>query len=209
MILAAWMVTGFTVASVYAIGMLRGRRSRYHRYGLLIPLTAASVAAPIQIGVGDWIANVVADTQPVKLAAMEAQTETQTGAPLSLGGIYIDGELKGAIEIPNGLSLLVTHDPNSEVIGLESVPEDLRPPVNIVHLSYDTMVGIGFALLGLSAWFWWSWWRKREIPQTSWFLRAVGVSGLAAWWRCRPGGSPPRWAGNPGSCTRSSSRATP
>ena len=63
--------------------------------------------------------------------------------PLSLGGIYFDDELHYALEIPWGLSLLVTHDPNGEVIGLESVPPDLRPPVNVVHLAYNVMVGLG------------------------------------------------------------------
>jgi cytochrome d ubiquinol oxidase subunit I len=180
MILAAIMVTGFSVAAVYAVGMLRGRRDRYHRMGLLVPLTVAAIAAPIQIGVGDWIANSVADHQPVKLAALEAHYETGTGVPLSVGGIYLDNELKYAIKIPYGLSLLVTHDPNGEVIGLDSVSEDDRPPVNIVHLSYDAMVGLGSALLLLALWFGFVWWRRRDIPKTKWFLRAVAVSGVGA-----------------------------
>ena len=124
-------------------------RDRYHRFGLLIPLTVAAIVTPIQIGVGDWIANIVAENQPVKLAAMEGLYETQSAVPLSLGGIYYDDELHYALEIPWGLSLLVHHDPNGEVIGLErSRPS--RPPVNVVHLAYNTMVGIGSALLLLA-----------------------------------------------------------
>jgi cytochrome d ubiquinol oxidase subunit I len=180
MLIAAYMVTGFTIASVYAIGMLRGRRDRYHRFGLLVPLTFAAIAAPIQLGVGDWIANVVAENQPVKLAAMEGLYRSSTAVPLSLGGIYVDDELRGALEIPWGLSLLVTHDPNGAVTGLESVAPELRPPVNIVHLAYNTMVGIGSALLLLALWLAWSWWRHRSIPHTAWFLRAVAVAGAAA-----------------------------
>jgi cytochrome d ubiquinol oxidase subunit I len=180
MLLAAYMVTGFTVASVYAIGMLRGRRDRYHRMGLLIPLTAAAVITPIQIGVGDWIANTVADNQPAKLAAMEGQFETTAGASLSLGGIYYDDELHYALEIPYGLSLLIHHDPDGVVVGLEEFPEEDRPPVNVVHLAYNAMVGIGTALLLLAAWMGWTWWRRRRLPQTPWFLRAVAVSGVAA-----------------------------
>jgi cytochrome d ubiquinol oxidase subunit I len=183
MLLAAVMVTGFTVASVYAVGMLRGRRSRYHRAGLLIPLTAAAIATPIQIGVGDWIAESVAHHQPVKLAAMEGLTETDTGVPLSLGGIYVDGELRGAIRIPYGLSLLVDRRPSGEVQGLDIVPEELRPPVNIVHLSYNAMIGIGTALLGLALWYGLVWWRRRDLPGgrwTRWFLRAVALSGIGA-----------------------------
>ena len=180
MLMAAVMVVGFAVASVYAVGMLRGRRDRYHRLGLLIPLTAAVIAAPIQIGVGDWIANVVAEHQPVKLAAMEAHFETSRGVPLSIGGIYVDDQLRYEISIPRGLSLLVHHDPNAEVIGLDSVPADRRPPINITHMSYNAMVGIGFALLALAAWFGFAWWRRRDLPRTRWFLRAVAVSGVAA-----------------------------
>ncbi|MFD0206795.1 MULTISPECIES: cytochrome ubiquinol oxidase subunit I [Saccharothrix] len=178
--LAAFMVTGFLVASVYAVGMLRGRRDRYHRLGLLIPLTVAAVVTPVQIGVGDWIANVVADNQPTKLAAMEAHHETSAGVPLSLGGIYVDGELRYAVEIPYGLSLLIHHDPDGVVPGLAEVPADERPPVNVVHLAYNAMVGIGSALLLLAGWFGLVWWRRRRIPHTRWFLRAVAVSGVAA-----------------------------
>ena len=180
MVLAAYMVVGFTVASVYAVGMLRGRRDRYHRFGLMIPLTIAAIATPIQIGVGDWIANVVAENQPVKLAAMEGLFRTGSAVPLSLLGIYYDDALHWAIEVPWGLSLLVTHDPNGVVTGLESVPPDLRPPVNVVHFAYNTMVGIGSALLLLALWLGWMWWRRHRIPRTVWFLRAVAVSGAAA-----------------------------
>jgi cytochrome d ubiquinol oxidase subunit I len=180
MLLAAHMVTGFAIASVYAVGMLRGRRERRHRLGLVIPLAFAAVVTPVQIGVGDWIANAVADNQPAKLAAMEGLFETTAGAPLSVGGVYVDDEMRYALEIPNGLSLLVHHDPDGVVVGLEEFPADERPPVNVVHLAFDTMVGLGSALLVLAAWFGWSWWRRRRIPGTPWFLRAVAVSGAAA-----------------------------
>ena len=180
MLLAAYMVTGFVFASVYAVGMLRGRRDRRHRLGLLIPLTLAAVITPVQVGVGDWIANVVADNQPAKLAAMEGLYETTAGAPLSVGGLYIDDEMRYALEIPYGLSLLVHHDPDGVVPGLEEFPADERPPVNVVHLAFDAMVGLGTALLLLSVWFAWVWWRRRTLPETAWFLRAVAVSGVAA-----------------------------
>jgi len=180
MLLAGYMVTGFTIASVYAIGMLRGRRDNYHRLGLLIPLTAAAILTPVQIGVGDWIANAAADNQPVKLAAMEGQFETMAGAPLSLGGIYFDDELHYALEIPYGLSLLTHHNPNGVVPGLEEVPPEDRPPVNVVHLAYNAMVGIGSALLLLAAVFGFAWWKRRQILDSPWFLRAVAVSGVGA-----------------------------
>jgi cytochrome d ubiquinol oxidase subunit I len=180
MLLAAVMLTGFCVASVYAVGLLRGRRDRYHRLGLLVPLTIAAIATPVQIGVGDWAANMVAEHQPTKLAAMEGLYKSGTKVPISMGGIYIDNELRYAISIPYGLSLLVHHDPNGRVVGLDSVPPDERPPVNVTHLSYNAMIGIGTGLLGLAAWLAWAWWRRRDIPRSVWFLRAVAVSGAAA-----------------------------
>src|SRR3712207_5848303 len=124
MLLGAYMVTGFTIASVYAVGMLRGRRERHHRLGLAIPLAFAAAISPVQIGVGDWIANTVADNQPAKLAAMEGQYETTAGAPLSIGGIYVDDEMRHAVENPNGLALLVHHEPRRGVLGLHEVPPE-------------------------------------------------------------------------------------
>jgi cytochrome d ubiquinol oxidase subunit I len=180
MLLGAYMVTGFAVASVYAIGMLRGRRDRLHRFGLLIPLTLAAIATPVQIGVGDWIANVVAEQQPTKLAAMEGLYRTRDHVPLSLGGLYYDDELHYSIEIPWGLSLLTHHDPKGVVEGLENTPAADRPPVNVVHLAYNVMVGIGSALLLLAFLFGFTWWRRRRLPKSPWFLRAVAVSGVGA-----------------------------
>jgi cytochrome d ubiquinol oxidase subunit I len=180
MILAAFMVTGFLIAGVYAVAMLRGHRDRYHRLGLLVPLVLGVVAAPVQIVVGDWAARYVAAEQPAKLAAMEGLFRSGTHAPLALGGFYSGDELHGALHIPDGLSLLVHLTPDGYIAGLDQVPPELRPPVPIVHLAFDTMVGIGFALLALGLWLGYCWWRRRELPRSRWFLRAVALSGVAA-----------------------------
>ncbi|WRL61803.1 cytochrome ubiquinol oxidase subunit I [Blastococcus brunescens] len=102
MLLAAYMVAGFFVASVYAVGMLRGRRDRYHRLGLAIPLTVAAVCAPVQIVVGDIAAREVFQEQPAKFAMIEAVVETDTHVPLTLGGVLVDGEVRYGLEIPWG-----------------------------------------------------------------------------------------------------------
>jgi cytochrome d ubiquinol oxidase subunit I len=181
MILAAFMVTGFGVAGVYAVAMLRGRRDRYHRLGLLISLTAGVILAPIQIGVGDWAAAMVANYQPTKLAAMEGLYMTTKRAPLEIFGWYSDGKLHDAIGIPFGLSLLAKNNPNGTVKGLQSVPAIDRPSlVNVVHLSFDLMVTIGFALLALGLWLAWVWRRHHDFPQSRLFLGAVSISGVAA-----------------------------
>jgi cytochrome d ubiquinol oxidase subunit I len=180
MLLAAFMVTGFLVASVYAVAMLRGRDDAYHRHGLNISLAMGAVGAPLQVLVGDWAARYVAKDQPIKLAAMEGRYESGGHAPLSVGGIYTGHGLKGAIHIPDGLSLLLHLNSDGYVTGLDAVPADLRPPVALVHLAFDTMVGIGFGLVALAAWFGWAAWRRRGLPRSRWFLRAVAVSGVAS-----------------------------
>jgi cytochrome bd ubiquinol oxidase subunit I len=183
MLLAAYVVAGFTVAGVYAVGMLRGRRDRYHRVGLLIPLTVAAVAIPLQIVMGDVIARYVFDAEPAKFAAIEALPDTRTHAPETLGGILVDGKVHYGIPVPNGASLLSGFSPGTTVKGLDAIPADVRPPdqlVSMVHLSFDVMVGTGFALFGLALWFAWIWWRSRATEPNRWFLRAVAVSGLVS-----------------------------
>jgi cytochrome d ubiquinol oxidase subunit I len=183
MYLAGYVVVGFLVASVYAVAWLRGDRSRYVRTAMIIPLTFAALVAPVQVIVGDWAAREVATDQPVKLAAMEGLGTTQEGAPFTLGGLYDKdtNKVEGGVAIPKMLSLLAFHDPNATVEGLDSVPADDRPgPINTVRYSFHVMVGIGTLLALLGAWFVFTWWRTRSLPETKWFYRAVAVSGVLA-----------------------------
>jgi cytochrome d ubiquinol oxidase subunit I len=179
--LAAYMVTGFLIASVYAVGMLKGRRDRYHRLGFLIPFTIAAIATPIQLFVGDTAARAVADDQPAKFAAFECVYESGDNQTEYIGGICTDDEVKGAIGIPGLNSLLVDFSTDAYVQGLDQVPDDQEPPaLTLLHLSFDTMVGIGTALFLLAVWFAISWWRRRDLPSTRWFLRICAGAGVAA-----------------------------
>ena len=181
MILAAYLVTGFLVASIYAVGMLRGRRDRIHRLGLLIPLTVACIATPIQFAVGDTAARAIAKDQPIKFAAMECVETTPPTSPSTSTAAAPPSGVKGGIGIPGFDSFLVGWSTSTQVTGLDSVPPDDRPPANtMLHWAFDTMVGICTVLIALGAWFGFVWWRKRDIPQTKWFLRAVAVSGVSA-----------------------------
>ena len=183
MLLAAYMSAGFLVAGVYAWAWLRGRRSRIFRLGFTIAFAVGAIAAPIQILVGDFAARRLVEAQPAKFAAMELLPETQAGAPFSIGGYLEDGEVRGSIEIPYLGSLLAEHDPDAVVPGLDSVPEDFRMSdrlATIVHWSFQVMVGIGTALLALSAWFGWSWWRKRRAPEARLFWWAASMAGIGA-----------------------------
>jgi cytochrome d ubiquinol oxidase subunit I len=182
MILAAYMATAFALASVYAVGMLRGRRDAIHRRALALALAAGALIAPVQIVVGDWAARFVAERQPVKLATLEGQWETRAGAPLRIGGIPIPGEerTRFAIEIPKGLSILAYGNPNAVVRGLKDVPPALRPNPVPVHVSFQVMVAAGFGLLALGGVFGWTWWRRKRLPEGRWFLRAAAAAGPAA-----------------------------
>jgi len=181
MILAAYMVVGFLVASIYAVGMLRGRRDRLHRLGLLIPLTIACIVTPVQLFVGDTAAREVADHQPAKFAGFECIQETGTHQTEYVGGICTSDGVKAAIPIPDLDSFLVGFSADTKVTGLNDISADERPPANtLLHLAFDAMVGIGTALLALGAWLGFVWWRRRDIPRTPWFLRAVAVSGVGA-----------------------------
>jgi cytochrome bd ubiquinol oxidase subunit I len=180
MYLAGFIVASALVAGVYAAAWLRGRRDRYHRAGLVVPLAVLSLAAPAQIVVGDWAARTVAESQPTKLAAMEGLHETTEGAGLTVGGIYLDGEVHGGVTIPRLLSVLSFHDPNATVQGLDEVPEEDRPPVAWVRNSFQVMVGIGTLLALLGVWFLWGRWRHGALPRSPWFYRAVVVAGPAA-----------------------------
>ncbi len=190
MTLAAFVAAGFAVAGVHAFFLLRNRSSEFHRAALGIALILACVSAPLQIVSGDFSARSVAKLQPAKLAAMEAHYRTEEGAPLFVGGIPND-ELKTidyAVRIPKGLSFLATHDPEARIVGLEEFPRADWPNVRIVHWAFDLMVLCGMALLGLSAWTGWRWWRKQALPEGTWLLRALvlaspmGFVALEAGW---------------------------
>jgi cytochrome d ubiquinol oxidase subunit I len=188
MYLAAFIVTGFLVASAYALGWLRGRRGRYERTALVVPLTIATLAAPVQLVAGDWIARTVGEEQPTKLAAFEGLEETTKGAPIHVLGWYDDGEIRYGIEIPKLLSLLAEHDPNATVRGLDAVAPEDRPPVNVVRIAFQVMVGIGTLLAALSVVHLVTWVRRRRLVDGRWFWWAVVAAGplsvvalLAGW----------------------------
>jgi cytochrome d ubiquinol oxidase subunit I len=113
MVLAAYMVMGYLVAGVYAVGLLRGRRDRYHRLGLVIPFTLAGIATPLQVMMGDIITRFIARDQPVKFAAMEYVVRTTRHAPEYLGGILLNGRVYFGAAIPSLNSILVGFSPGT------------------------------------------------------------------------------------------------
>ena len=186
MILAAYVVGGFLVASVYAVGMLRGRRDRYHRVGFIIAFTVAAVALPIQIGVGDSLARWVYNNQPMKFAAIELVPKTASDVPETiLGRLNDDGTVSGGIRIPGLASWLSDPSTGTATVikGLDSFPADERPTTrqaNVVHLAWDVMVGLGTLLLLLSIWYGTSWLFRRDMPRSKLFFLIASASGVLA-----------------------------
>ena len=184
MLIAAYLVGGFLIASVYAWGMLRGRRDRYHRIGFLIPFTVAAIAMPFQMLVGDEMARWVYNNEPVKFAAIEMVPKTATDVPETLFGHLNDkGEVVGGIAIPGLASIL--SDPadgtSTQIQGLDSFPKDERPTnsqVDVVHLAWDVMVGLGTFLFLLSLWYFASWVFKRRMPKSKLFLWIAAAAGV-------------------------------
>ena len=177
MYFAGFIVAGFLVAAAYAWGFLRGRRGRYERTALTVALSAAAIASPLQVIVGDWAGRDVAKEQPAKLAAFEGLGPTTRGAPVHLLGWYDGRHVVGGIELPHVLSILAFHSWNAKVQGLEVVPVADRPPVNVVRYSFQTMVGIGTLLALLGVVFLFVRFRRKRLPRSIWFYRAVALAG--------------------------------
>ncbi|RPI20229.1 MAG: cytochrome ubiquinol oxidase subunit I [Acidobacteria bacterium] len=151
MLLASYAAAGFAVAGIHAYVLLRHPGDRFHRAALTLALLVGMPAAILQPLSGDISARMVARTQPAKLAAMEGQFETEAGAPLRIGGWPDEQreETRWALEIPKALSLLAFHDPDAVVQGLKRFPREDRPPVAVVHFSFQAMVACGTAMAGL------------------------------------------------------------
>ena len=186
MAVAAYVVGGFLIASVYAMGMLRGRRDRYHRIGFIIPFTVAAIMTPVQMGVGDSLARWTFNNEPTKFAAIELLPKTTSDAPETLfGHLNSNHTVSGGIAIPGLASWL--SDPssgkNTVVQGLNAFPADDEPTVsevNTVHLAWDVMVGIGTLLTLLATWYAVVWAFRRDMPKGKWFLRFASGAGIAS-----------------------------
>lgn len=186
--LSCYVATGFALAGVYAWGYLRGARSDYQCAALRMALGVGAIFSLLMPLSGDLNATYLSRHQPTKLAAMEAQFETERGAPLRIGG-WPDperGEVHYVIEIPKLLSYLAYRDPDAVVLGLNEFPRDLWPNVPVVHLSFQVMVGAGLAMIAVSLLYWLLQWLRRDLPRWLAFLLvpsgALGFIALEAGW---------------------------
>lgn len=183
MTLAAYAATGFGAAGVHAWALWRGTPHRaFHRAALQVALWVGVPAALLQPLSGDVSARGVAERQPVKLAAMEGHLRTGP-APFVIGGWPDEATLthRGALEIPGGLSFLLTGSPHTVIPGLDAVPPTDRPPVAVVHAAFQVMVACGSVLALLSLWGVWRGWRRRRgagvpLPDDRRFLLALALA---------------------------------
>ena len=196
-LLSSYAATGFAVAGIHAVRLLRRPSSAIDRTALGLALAVGGAAALLQPISGDYSARQVAQTQPVKLAALEGQFHTERGAPLRIGGLPDpDAETtRWALEIPRGLSLLAFHDPDAEVRGLSSFPREIWPPVRRVHLAFQGMVAIGgllaaVSLAALAV-------RLRRRPWPRWLLWAVAAAGPAGFAALEAGWLVTEWGRQP------------
>jgi len=185
LIVALYMTAGFMVASVYAVGWLRGRRDRYHRLGFTVPFTIGAVLAPIQWVIGDIATRAVFEGQPAKFAAMEVTWKTQSHNPEWVGGVMrADGTVVLGVPIPSLDSLLAGFSPSTVVKGLASFNPSDRPSIvdaNFVHLAFDVMVGLGSIAILLTLWYAVAWVRYRDLPRSNWFFRGAALAGVGSY----------------------------
>lgn len=175
MTLAAFLAVGFAVAGIHAYFLRRDPDNPFHRKAFAIALSVGAVVSILQPISGDLSAKRLAKHQPIKLAAMEGQWETERGAPLRIGGIP-DEEAevtRYAIEIPNALSFLAHSDFNAEIMGLKDVPPENRPPVAIVHYAFQIMVACGLVMMVAGILGAWLTWKRKGLPTNNWYLKFV------------------------------------
>lgn len=190
MTIAAFASTGFAVAGLHAILLLRGYKLEFHRKALRIVLVFAAIAAFLMPVTGDIAAKGVAERQPAKLAAMDLNYKTQTNAPLTIGGLPNEEtqEVDYGIHIPGALSFLAHGDFDAEVIGLDQIPKDEQPPIAVTHIAFQIMVGLGFLMMAIGLLNLYLNYKKKNYSSNKWWLwltalsAPIGFIALEAGW---------------------------
>ena len=184
-VIAAYLTTSLVVGAVGAWHLLRDRSDPHARKMFSMAMWMAALVAPLQIVAGDLHGLNTLEHQPVKVLAMEGHYEASPeGAPLILFGFpsNADAKVHAKVAVPKLGSLILRHDPNAPLQGLNDYPRDLWPPTPIVFWSFRIMVAIGFAMLGLGLWSVAARMRKK-LYDWPWLHRAaivMGPSGFVA-----------------------------
>ena len=184
-VMAAYLTTAFVVGGVGAWHLLKNKSDPHARKMFSMAMWMAAIVTPAQIVAGDMHGLNTLEHQPAKVMAMEGHYDSHPdGAPLILFGIPDSEEktVKYAIKIPKASSLILKHDMNAPLAGLDTVPDDEEPPVGIVFWSFRVMVGIGFAMLGIGVWSLYARFRGRlfDMPMLHRAALVMAPSGFAA-----------------------------
>jgi cytochrome d ubiquinol oxidase subunit I len=190
MAIAAYASVGFAVCGIHAFLLLRRPGNLFHLHALKIALWVGGIAAVLQPFSGDMLARMVARNQPAKLAAFEGQFKTEAHAPLRIGGLASERAKTThyALEIPGGLSLMIYGSTSATVTGLDRFPEQDWPAVPIVHMSFQVMVGSGFAMMAVALAGLWFGRKPSELTKRRWLLKLLvaasplGFVALEAGW---------------------------
>ncbi|MGE3693001.1 MAG: cytochrome ubiquinol oxidase subunit I [Novosphingobium sp.] len=184
-VLAAYLTTAFIVGAVGAWHLLKDKTNPGARKMFSMAMWMAAIVAPIQIFAGDMHGLNTLEHQPAKVMAMEGHYQSHPhGAPLILFGIPDSKEKRVdySVEIPKASSLILKHELDAPLAGLDTIPDENEPPVGIVFWAFRIMVGLGFAMLGLGLWSLVARWRGK-LHEWPWLHRtalAMGPSGLIA-----------------------------
>jgi cytochrome d ubiquinol oxidase subunit I len=200
-LLASALTASFLIAGLCAWQLLKGSATRGTHKALRAAIFTASIAMPLQFLAGDAHGLNTLEHQPAKVAAMEGVWETERGAPLTLFGIPNEAERTTdyALKIPKLASLILTHDLNGEIKGLNDF-EGAHPPVAPVFYAFRVMVGVGSLMLLVAAFSAWRLWPQRRAAQVSlprahlWLLAGMTFSGwlatLSGWYVTEIGRQP-------------------
>lgn len=178
MCIAAFAATGFAVAGIHALMILKKQNVYFHKQSFRIAAVFACVAALLQPLSGDIAAKDVAHRQPAKLAAMEAHFHTEAAAPLIIGGVpdTINKKVDYGIRIPALLSFMVHSDFHTPVTGLDEIPAQDQPPIAITHTAFDVMVGLGMLMLLISVCYFIALFKKKSWFGSRWLLSLFAIA---------------------------------
>jgi cytochrome d ubiquinol oxidase subunit I len=200
-LLASALTAAFLIAGISAWQLIKGTATQGTHKALRTAIVAAAAVIPLQIFMGDLHGLNTLEHQPAKIAAMEGIWHTEKGAPLTLFGIpnQDQGRTDYAIKIPKAASLILAHDLNAEIKGLNEFP-GAHPPVAPVFWGFRIMVGMGVLMLFVAWWGAWTLWRQRRAGTTilskplQYTLVGMAFSGwvatLAGWYVTEIGRQP-------------------
>ncbi|MDF0489937.1 cytochrome ubiquinol oxidase subunit I [Sphingomonas sp. H39-1-10] len=189
---AAYLGTAFVIGGVGAWHLLKGRADAGAAVRTMFSMAMwmAAIVVPIQIVIGDQHGLNTLGHQPQKVMAMEGHFESHpSGAPLYLFGVPNERERRVdyAVAIPKLGSLILKHDINAPLAGLDTIPRDQQPPVAIVFWSFRVMVGLGLLMLALGVWGLWCRWHRtlysnRALLWTAVVMSPAGLAAITAGW---------------------------